>query len=72
MSLDTRVRCVIGTHNMGYSNYYKTLLTKLGCLEENDKENCHLSSGITRIGQAKARNKAYKQQVHVKRRRKHG
>ena len=72
MSLDTRVRCVIGSHNMGYSNYYKTLLTKLGCLEENDEENRHLSSGITRIGKIKACNKAYKQQLHVKRRRKHG
>ena len=72
MSLDTRVRCVIGAHNMGYTTYYKTLLTKLGCLAESDNENCHLSSGIIRIGKRKSCNKKYKQQLHVKRKRKHG
>ena len=72
MSLDTRVRCVIGSHNMGYTTYYKTLLCKLGCLEENDDKNCHISSGISRIGKAKSSNKEYKQQVHVKRKRKYG
>ena len=56
MSLDTRVRCVIGTRNMGYSSYFKTLLRNLGCLDENDKENCPLSSGITRTDKTKLRN----------------
>ncbi len=58
MSLDTRVRCVIGSHNMGYTTYYKTMLTKLGCLEEKDNENRPISSGIARIGKAKSWNKA--------------
>ena len=50
MSLDTRLRCVIGQHNMGYESYYKTLLYNLGCLEEEyDSEYCHISSGIARI-----------------------
>ncbi len=72
MSLDTKVRCVIGSHNMGYTTYYKTLLTKLGCLEEKNNENRLISSGIARIGKAKSWNKAHKQQINVKRKRKHG
>ena len=72
MSLNTRVRCVIGTHNMGYSTYYQTLLTNLGCLEERDGENRHLSSGIARIGKIKSGNKVRKQTLEAKRRRKHG
>ena len=71
MSLDTRVRCVIGTNNMGYTTYYKTLLTNLGCLEERDDESSNLSSGITRIGKTKSSNKIHKQKQEVKRRRKH-
>ena len=72
MSLDTRIRCVVGTHNMGYSTFYSTLLANLGCIEKRDGENRHLSSGITRIGKTKLRHRTYKQKLEVKRRRKHG
>ena len=71
MALDTRVRCVIGTHNMGYSNYYLTMLTNLGCLDENDDENRHISSGISKIDGAKASNRKMQRTNEFKRRRKH-
>ena len=49
---------------MGYNNYYKTLLIKLGCLEENDGDNHHISSGIARIDKKRFvvenRNKSWK------------
>ena len=70
MSLDTRIRCVIGHHNMGYETYYKTLLYNLGCLQKDD--NCHLSAGLARINEAKLRNRQYKQKLENKRKRKHG
>lgn len=71
MSLDTRIRCVIGQHNMGYANYYSTLLKNLGCIENNDDKS-YLSQGIARIGQTKYNNRIHKQKVDVKRRRKYG
>ena len=58
MSFDTRIRCVIGHHNMGYETYYKSLLQNLGCLQKNDE--CHLSTGLTRINQTKLSNRIYK------------
>ena len=72
MALDTRGRCVIGTHNMGHSNYYLTLLTNLGCLDEMDNENRHIPSGISKIDGAKASNRKMKRTNEIKRRRKHG
>ena len=72
MSLDTRIRCVIGSHNMGYSTFYSTLLANLGCIDKRDGENNHLSSGITRICKIKLRHRTYKQKLEVKRRRKYG
>jgi len=72
MSLDTRIRCVVGQHNMRYHDYYKSLLIKLGCLEENDGDNLHISSGIARIDKKKICNRRYKRKMEVKRRRKHG
>ena len=72
MALDSRVRCVIGAHNMGYDNYYLTLLTNLGCIEEIDRENRHISLGITRINETKLNNKRMKRMKEFKRRRQHG
>ena len=63
---------MIGSHNMGYSTFYSTLLVNLWCLEEIDDENRHQSSGISRIGKTKLRHGTYKQRLHVKRRRQHG
>ena len=57
---------------MGYSNYYLTLLTNLGGLDEMDNENHHISSGISKIDRAKASNKKMKQTNKFKRRCKHG
>ena len=72
MSLDTRIRCVIGSHNMGYDLFYSTLLANLGCTDRKDRENHYLSSGIKRIGKTKLSNRSYKQTLVAKRRRKHG
>ena len=55
---------------MGYETYYKTLLQNLGCLQKDDE--CHLSTGLTRISEAKLSNRKYKQVIENKRRRKHG
>ena len=31
MALDTRIRCVVDTHNMGNKGFYFALLKNLGC-----------------------------------------
>ena len=72
MSLDTRIRCVVGQHNMGYATYYSTLLKNLGCLENNDDDKSPLSQGLIRINQTKLNNRLHKKKVEVKRRRKYG
>ena len=69
MALDTRVRCVIGTWNMGYENYYLTLLTNLGCIDEYCNKN--ITYGISRIYKARLDNRKMKQKQEFKRRRKH-
>ena len=71
MSLESRVRCVIGVHNSGYSNYYLTLLTFLGCISRTDDYR-PLQIGIHRISNTKLRIGKYKQTKEYKRRRKHG
>ena len=71
MSLESRVRCVIGVHNLGYSKFYLTLLTNLGCLGKSDEYRL-LLTGITRISNTKLKNKHFKQTTAYKRRRKHG
>ena len=72
MSLDTRIRCVVGQHNMGYATYYSTLLKNLGCLENNDDDKSPLSQGLIRMNQTKLNNRLHKKKVEVKRRRKYG
>ena len=72
MSLDSRVRSVVGVHNLGYANYYLTLLTNLGCISENENNIRLISTGITRIDMAKLRNRKMKMKRDFKRRRKHG
>ena len=41
MALDTRIRCVIGSHNMGYQGFYLALLRNLGCIHDNSIKNWH-------------------------------
>ena len=72
MALDTRVRCVIASHNMSYKLFYLTLLKNLGCLNETGLDLRPISIGISRINDARITNKAYKNQAKYKRRRKHG
>ena len=71
-SLDSRVRLVVGVYNMGYANYYLTLLSRLGCISENEAETRLISTGITRINKAKLRNRKMEMRSDFKRRRKHG
>ena len=71
MSLESRVRCVLGVHNSGYSNFYLTLLTFLGCLGKSDDYRL-LFSGIHRISNTKLKTKVFKQTAKYKRKRKHG
>ena len=71
-SLDTRIRCVIGTQNMSYRTFYSTLLKNLGCLDSNDLSARPILSGISRIDEAKIVNKKYKQRPQSKRQRKYG
>ena len=52
MALDTRVRCVIGVRNLGYANFYNTLLFNLGCLAVSDGERL-ISQGISIIDKTK-------------------
>ena len=70
ISIDTWVRCVIGTQKTGYATYYKTLLSSLGCLDERDNKKISLLSDITRTGTPKWI--IHKRKLEVKRRRKHG
>ena len=71
MSLESRVRLVIGVHNSGYSNYYLTLLTFLGCIGKSDEDRL-LFNGIHRISKTKLNNQQMKQTATYKRKRKHG
>ena len=71
MSLDTRIRCVIGTHNMGYHPFYLSLLANLGCLETMG-ESSPMMAGIIKVNNAKKSNKYRKQKPEVKRQRKYG
>jgi len=57
---------------MGYANYYLTLLTDLGCLDEINGSERLISTGITRINKTKSGNRRRKQTISSKRRRKHG
>ena len=57
MALDSRVRCVIGVHNLGYANYYLALLDTLGCVKEIDVNNRLISNSILKIDHAKLNNK---------------
>ena len=66
MTLDSRFRCVIGVHNMGYANYYLTLLTDLGCLDEINGSERLISTGITRINKTKSGNRRRKQTISSK------
>jgi len=60
MSLDSRVRCVVGVHNIGYANYYQTLLIDLGCLDEITVSERLISIGISRINKKKFSNRQRK------------
>ena len=53
MSLNNRVRLVLGVHNLGYAKFYLTLLHNLGCLHENDSVQ-PISVSITRINSSKS------------------
>ena len=72
MTLDTRIRNVIGVHNTGYKQYYSALLSNLGCVDALDDENRVIIQGIARINEAKQNNRKMKQTQDFKRRRKHG
>ena len=73
VTLDSRVRNVIGVHNMGYDAYYLTLLYNLGCIEsKNDLETRIITQCIGRIYKTKQDNRQMKQDNDYKRRRKHG
>ena len=73
MALDTRIRCVIGTHNLGYKGFYFALLKNLGCLDNNSFSKKRLIlSGIARIDETRNQNKIIKSQPATKRRRKFG
>ena len=71
-ALDTRVRCVIGSHNMGYKDFYLSLLINLGCLNDTSIETTLISTGISRINETRKQNKRIKALPDVKRRRQHG
>ena len=71
MALDTRVRCVIGVRNLGYANFYNTLLFNLGCLAVSDGERL-ISQGISIIDKTKLNLQKIKKTLEYKRSRKHG
>ena len=52
MALDTRVRCVIASHNMGYQGFYSALLRDLGCVDDTGLEERLISSGVARVNDA--------------------
>ena len=60
MSLDTRIRCAIGSYNMGYDLLNSTLLDNLGCTDIEDGKNSYLSSGIKRIYKTNLSSRSYK------------
>ena len=66
MALDTRIRCVIGTHNLGYKYFYFALLKKLGCIDNNSFSKRLILSGITRIDEKRNQNKIIKSQPATK------
>ena len=72
MALDTRVRCVIATHNMGYSIFYVTLLQRIGCIQDNNLNSRLLSTGISRLSETRKQNKTRKALPSTKRKRRHG
>ena len=71
MALDSRVRLVLGVHNLGYAEFYLTLLHNLGCLDEMAIQQ-PISTSITRLSTRKMYMGTKKKTVEYKRRRKHG
>ena len=72
MALDTRIRCVIGTHNLGYKGFYFALLKNLGCIDNSSLSKRLILSGISRVDETRNQNKIYKSRPATKRRRKFG
>ena len=72
MALDTRIRCVISSHNMGYRDFYLALLTDLGCTDDNNLKSRMISSGIAKVNDTRIQNKKRKQLPSVKRKRQYG
>ena len=72
MALDTRVRCVIASHNMGYATFFSTLLVRLGCIEKAAIPNRLLTIGLSRTSESKKIGKKFQQKPSSKRKRKHG